>query len=68
MDGDRSNPEEIKRRMKENGTSVMAINPSAEMRAALLSFHENGILFSGKRIVIAIPNPDVSFVEYAMKI
>ena len=50
------------------GTAVMAIEPEPALREALLSFGGNGLTFVGKRIIIAIPNPDMAFVSYEMKL
>lgn len=52
----------------EAGTPVMAIEPSPALSDALLSFGGNGLTFVGKRIIIAIPNPDMAFVSYEMKL
>lgn len=65
--GDEGDPDELKKRMQEYGSSVMALDPSERIRTSLSSFRQNGIRFSGKRIVIVIPNPDVTFVEYVIK-
>lgn len=51
-----------------SGTTVMVIDPSPALRDALLAFVGNGLTFVGKRIIIVIPNPDMAFVSYEMKL
>ncbi|MDE6399781.1 MAG: hypothetical protein K2M27_00080 [Muribaculaceae bacterium] len=51
-----------------SGAAVMAISPTPEIRNAIEAFRDNGTRFDGKRIVIAIPNPDMAFVDYEMKL
>lgn len=50
------------------GTPVMAIDPSPALRNAMLAFNGNGLSIIGKRIIIAIPNPDMAFVSYEMNL
>jgi len=59
-------PGEITRRLSA-GTTVMAIDPTAAVRDSLMTFESRGLLLTGKRIIIAIPNPDMAFVSYQMK-
>ena len=55
------------REMLQSGTAVMAINPAPNVKSALISYETNGVLMTGRRIIMVIPNPDMAFVAYDMK-
>lgn len=54
-------------RILKTGVPIMAVDPSEEVSEELMRFHDDGLLLHGKRIVIAIPNPDMRFTSYSMR-
>lgn len=50
------------------GTAVMAIDPSPALRGELLQFNGKGLALIGKRIIVVIPNNDMAFVPYEMRL
>lgn len=58
--------DEIRRRL-DAGTPVMAIDPSPAVRNAVDGFSAPGLLLKGTRILVAIPNPDMAFVCYTVR-
>ena len=58
--------DEISRRLAA-GTVVIAVDPDTATRDTVMAFHGHGLLLPGRRIVIAVPNPDMAFVSYDMR-
>lgn len=65
--GAMKDPGEISRRLAA-GTPVMILDPSQKVAETVRCFHDRGLLLVGKRILIAIPNPDMAFVRYDMNL
>ena len=54
-------------KMMEAGIAVISFNPDFELRNELEKERQNGLVFTGKNIIIAIPRREMAFVSYAMK-
>lgn len=49
------------------GGAVIAIDPSEEVREEVEGFRGKGLLLTGRRISLAIPNRDMKFTSYTMR-